>query len=292
MPQLPLYPDNLPLEWTITLAILLAIMITRSVMMIGTAFALINAVSFAKRRRIYRLNYADGQILRELRIALTVIGFDAVVYSTLHTARIIRPEYEINHLHGLITYVGLFIWIEIWFYVSHRLMHHPKLYWMHKHHHDSVVTTPLTSLSFSLIERAFLLAGVFAGIALVNLFWAPNLLGLVLAMMTNYFFNTWIHSNVEVFPRGFAGSRLGRWFITPSFHAMHHTRFNGHYGLYTAFLDRWFGTEFEDYEYVFERAASGDGLTRPGERRHRKARGGQATAAPAGAAQPVGKAQS
>ena len=29
--------------------------------------------------------------------------------------------------------------------------------------------------------------------------------------------------------------------------ALHHARLNGHYGLYTRWLDRRFGTEFDDY---------------------------------------------
>jgi sterol desaturase/sphingolipid hydroxylase (fatty acid hydroxylase superfamily) len=50
------------------------------------------------------------------------------------------------------------------------------------------------------------------------------------------------------------------------FHARHHARYQGHYGLFTVVLDRWFGTAFQDYPRVHALAREGQGLVRLGER--------------------------
>ena len=64
----------------------------------------------------------------------------------------------------------------------------------------------------------------------------------------------------------FEVSRGGHVFIAVSFHAMHHARRCGHYGLFTRVLDRALGTEHADYDAVQTRAATGRGLPRLGER--------------------------
>ena len=64
------------------------------------------------------------------------------------------------------------------------------------------------------------------------------------------------HSNLEVFPARFTQSPWGRWLITPTYHALHHARYRGHYGLFTQCLDRAFETVWPDYERVQQRAAS------------------------------------
>ncbi len=90
--------------------------------------------------------------------------------------------------------------------------------------------------------------------------------GLALYGLANYALNVLGHSNVEVFPGWFARSRLGRWLVTPTYHALHHARYRGHYGLFTSVLDRCFGSVYADYEMVQQRASAGQGLTRQGER--------------------------
>ncbi|CAM3299569.1 sterol desaturase family protein [Corallococcus soli] len=90
--------------------------------------------------------------------------------------------------------------------------------------------------------------------------------GFLAYMLTNYALNAVGHGNTEWLPKRFVTSWVGRVFFTPTFHAMHHARYQGHYGLYTVLLDRWFGTTFEDYPQVHARARDGEGLTRMGER--------------------------
>ena len=258
--------DPLSHGWFVTFAIVLAAMVLRSTLVIGAAFAWIRSTSFAERRRIYRFAYAKGQLGSELKAALLVVAFDALLFSSTRYFGLIDYAPAPSWGVAIYTYLILFVWIEIWFYVTHRAMHHPALYRIHRQHHVAKVTDPLTSLSFSLGERAVLLVGVFAFAILVSKLTPLSFGALIAVGLTNYVFNVLGHSNVEFVPEWIARSAPGRLIITPSFHAMHHARYKGHYGLYTTILDRWFGTAFDDYEAVYDRARSGAGLSRPGER--------------------------
>jgi Delta7-sterol 5-desaturase len=128
------------------------------------------------------------------------------------------------------------------------------------------VTDPLTSLSFSLMERMVLLTGVLGLAVLLSWLIEISLTGLWIYALTNYALNVMGHSNVEVFPAWFTKSWLGRLMVTPTYHSLHHARYRGHYGLFTSVLDRLFGSVYPDYEAVQERASNGEGLTRQGER--------------------------
>jgi sterol desaturase/sphingolipid hydroxylase (fatty acid hydroxylase superfamily) len=93
-----------------------------------------------------------------------------------------------------------------------------------------------------------------------------TLAGVMAYILTNYALNVFGHGNTEWLPERFVRSWAGRLFFTPTFHALHHARYQGHYGLFTPMLDRWLGTAFDDYEQVHARAREGAGLERIGER--------------------------
>lgn len=271
--------EQMSMGWAITFAIVLASMTIRSLIVVGAAFAWYNASSFAQRRRVYRLAYAEGQIGSELQSAVTVIAFDALLFSTVRHFGLIRYAPE----PGLTTFAGTFLLVflitEVWFYVTHRAMHHKRLFWIHRQHHTAKVTDPLTSLSFSVLERAILIGGILCFAGAVSLVLPLSMTGLIAAGLSNYVLNVLGHSNVEFIPERIATSRIGRLFITPSYHAMHHARFRGHYGLFTTVLDSWFSTRFEDYEQVYARARAGQGLDRLGERVGSVPRGSRRAAA-------------
>ncbi|HJP69953.1 MAG TPA: hypothetical protein VJ846_13735, partial [Sphingomicrobium sp.] len=42
-----------------------------------------------------------------------------------------------------------------------------------------------------------------------------------------------------------------------TYHSLHHARYTGNYGLGTRFLDRWFGTEWDDYAGIFLQVTKG-----------------------------------
>lgn len=59
------------------------------------------------------------------------------------------------------------------------------------------------------------------------------------------------HLGVERLPLSFPHYWLGRWFIGPAHHSIHHLKYTVHYGLYFTFWDKLFGTHDPDYEAKF-----------------------------------------
>lgn len=219
----------------------------------------------ARRWRIYRVPLALGQLRREAISVLPVLILDAIFLLAF------------RHLTGLsfapttpwsfaLAFTWVFLGFEIWFYVLHYLMHTRAFYFIHAQHHVARVTNPLTSLSFSLAERALLMGGglAIAGLGAALMPFANA--GLLAYLIVNYALVVFQHSNVEWLPGWFVRSWLGKIFFTPTFHALHHARFKGNYGLFIVTFDWLFRTSFEDYEAVHARTRAGQGLLRLGER--------------------------
>ncbi|MDY7232514.1 sterol desaturase family protein [Hyalangium rubrum] len=219
----------------------------------------------AERWRVYRRALADGQLRSEAWAAVGVVLFDAVLVGVFRyfAAHRLAP---FSVPVALLSFAWMFVGFEVWFYVTHRLLHTRVLYRFHAQHHVAQVTDPLTSLSFSLLERLVLLGGSFGLVLLAMEVMPMTQAGLMGYILTNYVLNVVGHSNTEWLPKRFVSSWAGRLFFTPTFHALHHARYQGHYGLFTVVLDRWFGTAFTDYPHVHARAREGQGLTRIGER--------------------------
>jgi lathosterol oxidase len=64
--------------------------------------------------------------------------------------------------------------------------------------------------------------------------------------------NAIAHANFEIKPSRY-NRWLGRVLTTTTYHALHHSRYLGNYGLATRLPDRLFGTQWEDYEEIYER---------------------------------------
>jgi len=144
-------------------------------------------------------------------------------------------------------FFAMYAWFEVWFYVTHRLMHRPALRALHAHHHVSRVTGPLTSLSFSLSERAAYQLGILLGFAAIGPLTPVPAATSLLFFVVTYALNVLIHSNGELLPARVLRGPL-RWVLdTATFHAMHHARGSRHYGFTTAILDHVLGTAWADY---------------------------------------------
>ena len=254
-----------PISLLIAFAIVATIFFVRSGVILIAAFAFIRHSAFALQRRVYRIAIPQGQIRSELGTAVCVLLLDAAIFVILKATGALNTG-AVGGMAVAVTFASLFVWFEIWFYATHRLLHTRALYFIHRQHHKAKVTDPLTSLSFSLVERLILIVGAIGPAAVVSQFTPVSIVGLSVYFLTNYALNVLGHSNVEVFPASFPKSWLGRMFISPTYHAMHHARYKGHYGLFTPMLDRWLNTTFDDYPDVHARAASNDGLTRLAER--------------------------
>ena len=134
---------------------------------------------------------------------------------------------------------------DTYFYWTHRAMHHPKLFRaFHLTHHRSVNPSPWAAYAFSPLE------GVVEALVIVPIVFLipfhPSALGVWLVFMMVY--NVYGHLGYELYPKGFHRHPIGRWLNTSVNHNLHHKHFDGNYGLYFLWWDRWMDTVREDYD--------------------------------------------
>ena len=246
---------------TVLLVLLLVFLypVVRKMILLGLACLVFCKLETMKRYRIYLQPYSKGQMFLEARSGTLNFFIDIAVLLGINRLGLISVAS--NSLANIVvTYVCLFVWYEFWFYGTHRLYHSKALYFIHSQHHLSRVTSPFSAFSFSLTERMSLNLGAI-GFAIVYSHFMPfSIVGFVVYCVSNNAMNVLLHSNVEIFPVGFARNPVVGWIFTPTFHALHHARYKQHYGLFTTIPDRMFNTLWPDYAAVQERAARGEGL--------------------------------
>ena len=133
---------------------------------------------------------------------------------------------------------------DTYFYWAHRAMHHPKIYrHVHLVHHLSRNPSPWAAFAFHPLE-AVVETGIVFLIAFLFPFHISALLTFLIFMTV---YNAYGHLGFELFPKNFHTSWIGKWVNTSVAHNQHHEKFNGNYGLYFLFWDRWMGTMREDY---------------------------------------------
>jgi lathosterol oxidase len=142
---------------------------------------------------------------------------------------------------------------DMYFYWTHRLMHHPKLFrWFHKVHHQSTNPSPWAAYSFAPLE-AIMQASIFPLVVLVI---PIHLYAFALFMVWQITFNVLGHTGYEFHPRSLMNSKWKHFLNTPTNHIMHHEKMRGNYGLYFNIWDRLMGTNHADYEDRFREVTS------------------------------------
>jgi Delta7-sterol 5-desaturase len=202
------------------------------------------------RRKIQQRSASSADVRREILTSLRT----AVIFSLIGVGIVFGAD------RGLITvYPGIepagWIYLagsllamivvhDTYFYWTHRLMHHPRLFrWFHRTHHRSVAPTPFAAYAFDMPEA--LVMGLFTPLWLLL---APmQLPGLFLFMAFMIVRNVMGHAGVELMPRGLADSRWLGWINTTTHHDLHHETFRYNYGLYFTWWDRLMGTEHPAY---------------------------------------------
>lgn len=243
----------------VTLAQMFAMQLTLLSVIMGGAWLFLRS-RLAQRRRVYRVPFDKGQLASELSSAVFVLTYVTVTTGlqlSAGRARLGEPGLG----NTLVTFIVMFVFTEFWFYVSHRAMHSRALYFIHAQHHTARVVSPFTSFSFSLAEQVITNVPATVFILLLSQVMPVSVPGLAAFSLVNILGSLLAHLNVEVFPAGFARTAPGRVFISSTFHALHHSRYQGHYGLFTRVMDRLLGTEFPDYAELQSAAARGQGLT-------------------------------
>lgn len=237
-----------------------AALLARTAIIGGLVYLWSQRSALARRWRIYRQSLPEGQLRWEIKATLLVLAFDALVVTGVRELGIVRYQPSHDVVGVLLTFLLVFVWMELWFYWTHRLLHLPAFYRIHRQHHRSRVTDPLSALSFSLLDRAITLAGPLAFVVVLSQFYPISLGGVLLIGISNYVLNVIGHTNVEFMPEAIARSSAGRLLVTPSYHLMHHARIHGNYGLFTTVCDRLFGTAHNDHAWVYLQARAGEPL--------------------------------
>ncbi|WP_109259995.1 sterol desaturase family protein [Hyphobacterium indicum] len=146
--------------------------------------------------------------------------------------------------------VVLIVAHDAWFYWTHRLIHHPRLFRrVHRRHHRSNNPSPFTSYSFDVAE------------AVVNAAYLPLIVlilpvsPLAMLIFTSHMMlrNAVGHCGYELFP-AWRGKPLFGWLTTVTHHDLHHAQAGWNFGLYFTFWDRVMGTEHPDYAERFAKA--------------------------------------
>jgi lathosterol oxidase len=193
-------------------------------------------------------------VLHDIRLSVFSAGVFALASALIltgynHDATLL---YSSCQQYGLV-YLGLSYCLvllvqDTWFYFTHRLFHHPSFFrWFHQGHHRSRQPTPWTSFAFDPLE-----AVVQSLFLIVIVFVIPLHFVTVIAVLTTM--TVWAvlnHLSVDRLPGSFPHHWLGKWFIGPAHHSLHHKKYNFHYGLYFTFWDKLLGTQDPNFEQTF-----------------------------------------
>ncbi|MFL5741822.1 MAG: sterol desaturase family protein [Flavisolibacter sp.] len=228
-------------------------------------FGFIQLYKSKKVRRIYSLQASQEQLKEELQNSFLTSPLHAFLIGLAMYSGLLMVQ-DTSWLCFVYTFAIVFVWTEIWHYFSHRAMHHKSLLWIHREHHKSKITNPLSSISFSFMEKLIFSVGILLPVAALSHVMPISFYGIVAYYVFYFVTNTLGHSNVEIREPGYTQTWIGRVLNTPAYHAMHHARYVKNYGLITSTLDRLFNTMWEDYDKVQSRAASSQPLTKLSER--------------------------
>jgi len=212
---------------------------------------------------LYQRQPAKVSILNDIHLSVLSTGVFAIATAVIMTLY----DQGMTKLHGQIdadtwwtlplSYLAVLVLQDAYFYATHRLFHHPRLFpWFHQGHHRSRQPTPWTSFAFDPLE-AIVQALFLIGVVMLIPLHVVTLLAVLTTMTVWAVVN---HLGLEVLPLRFPHHWLGRWVIGPAHHSIHHRRHGKHFGLYFTLWDWVFGSEDPAYGASLQPAA----VVRPG----------------------------
>ncbi len=228
----------------------------------GVAFFLfyILLARFISYKKIQQRFPRSKDYVREIGFSIFTMSFFAfvVLFFIKNPAMVTHTKFyrnidEHGWLYFFLAFPLMAIMHDAYFYWTHRLMHHKKLFLLfHLVHHKSTNPSPWAAYSFHPLE-AVVEAGIFP-IFLFTIPIHPLQISFFFLMMITY--NVYGHLGYELYPKGFNRHWLGRWINTSINHNQHHQYFRGNYGLYFTFWDRMMGTMRDDYDEQFDEVKS------------------------------------
>ncbi len=147
--------------------------------------------------------------------------------------------------------VALIVLHDAWFYWSHRLIHHPRLFrrW-HGAHHKSKNPSPWTAYSFDIAEAV--INAIY--LPIVTLLMPTSILAIFIFLAHMILRNAIAHCGYEIFPSRRDGRPLFDWLAGVTHHDLHHAQAGWNYGFYFTWWDRLMGTEHPLYHEKFAEA--------------------------------------
>ncbi len=189
-------------------------------------------------------------IQHDINLSVMSAGVFAIAAALIMTAYSLGLTrlYSEPQQYGLwylgLSYVAVLILQDAYFYFTHRLFHHPTLFlWLHQGHHRSRYPTPWTSFAFDPLE-AIVQALFLITIAFVIPLHFITLIAVLTTMTIWAIVN---HLGIDRLPLSFPHHWLGKWFIGPAHHSIHHCKYTKHYGLYFTFWDILLNTQDPNY---------------------------------------------
>lgn len=233
--------------------------LARYVLGAGGVFLLVN-VLFAGRlagRKIRPSSPKAEQMKREVVISLrTTLIFTLSGVATVLAAKAgwLATYYVIAErgwAYFAFTLAVLIVAHDAWFYWTHRLIHHPRLFRrVHRTHHKSHNPSPWTAYSFDVAEAA-----INAAYLPLILFLMPTSVQAIILFLLHMILRNAIgHCGYELFPSRRDGRPLFDWMTTVTHHDLHHAQAGWNYGLYFTWWDRLMGTEHPLYHEKYAQA--------------------------------------
>jgi len=238
--------------------------VTRSSLGLATNYALLAGFAWLlgyvffyrrwKHRKVVQKLPPGSEIRREMlysassMVIFSVVGFLTVIAAKEGWTQMYRrvDAYPAAWFWGSI--VCAILIHDTWFYWTHRLVHHRKLFrYFHRVHHLSHNPSPWAAYAFDPAE-AVIQALIFP-LVLFVMPMHPGAFGIF--MIWQIVHNILGHTGYEIYPRWLMDTWLGKVLNTPTNHAMHHEKLKGNYGLYFNIWDRLMKTNHADYEKRF-----------------------------------------
>jgi len=207
-------------------------------------------------KKIQQVFPSGSDYAREIGYSIvTILIFGFIAYAVLVYPPVVKHTFQYTQIktYGWLWYALAFVVMMVmhdaYFYWTHRLMHHPKIFrYLHLVHHKSTNPSPWAAYAFHPFE-----AVVEAGILGVFVFTLPlHVSHTLIFFFFMIVYNVYGHLGYELYPKGFSKSFIGKWINTSVNHNQHHQYFKGNYGLYFLWWDRWMGTIRKDYDSRFE----------------------------------------
>lgn len=230
------------------------------VVVTGVALALGYALEAHWKRRIWALPLDPGQTAAEVRGNAIFLVVNCAAATLALTSGAVRLGDD-TVSSAVATAMAFSASFQVWFYVMHRGLHHPRLVRFHRHHHRSRVTTPLSGQSSGWVESMGWAVGYVGLPVLLSQVHPLSLVGVVAYLVFNVIGNIVGHANVELVPTSSTlwwRSTLATVF---TYHALHHARWTGHFGFASTWADRLLHTEWPDWPALHKQVWSGQPMT-------------------------------